>query len=191
MPQLPEPFRWFLPDQMRFVPGTRAISIALRALHLAAFGILLGGHAFGIEAERLLPYLSLTILSGIGLITTEVYAVGLYWFFLGKGLMVLAKLGLLLAVPVFWEQRVALLLVVVVVSIGSHMPARYRHYSLLHRRVIGPEESLRPVPFSSGPAAAAVAGVEEGRREQRWGGPTGSKGGCPKERRSGGHLGPA
>ena len=168
MPQLPKPVRWFLPEHMRFVPGTRAISIALRTLHLAAFGILLGGHAFGVEAEKLLPYLHLTILSGIGLIATEVYAVGLYWFFLGKGLMVLAKLGLLLAVPVFWEQRVALLLVVVVIaSVGSHMPARYRHYSLLHRRVLGPEESLRPVPFSSGPAAGAVAGVEEGRREQR------------------------
>ncbi len=168
MPQLPKPFRWFLPDQMRFVPGTRAISIALRALHLAAFGILLGGHAFGVEAEKLLLYLSLTVLSGIGLIATEVYAVGLYWFFLGKGLMVLAKLGLLLAVPVFWEQRVALLLVVVGIgSVGSHMPARFRHYSVLHRRVIGPGESLRPVLFSSGPAAAAVVVVEEGRRERR------------------------
>ena len=168
MPQLPKPFRWFLPEQARFVPGTRAMSIALRTLHLAAFGILLGGHAFGVEAEKLLPYLYLTILSGIGLIATEVYAVGLYWFFLGKGLMVLAKLGLLLAIPVFWEQRVALLLVVVgIASVSSHMPARYRHYSILHRRVIGSEESLRPVLFSSGPAAAAVAVVEEGRRERR------------------------
>jgi len=168
MPQLPKPFRWFLPEQMRFVPGTRAISIALRTLHLAAFGILLGGHAFGVEGERLLPYLYLTILSGIGLITTEVYAVGLYWFVLGKGLMVLAKLGLLLAVPVFWEQRVALLLVVVgIASVGSHMPARYRHYSLLHRRVIGPEESLHPVIPSRRPAAAAVEVLEDGRPERR------------------------
>ena len=168
MPQLPKPFRWFLPEQMRFVPGTRAISIALRTLHLAAFGILLGGHSFTVEAEKLLPYLYLTILSGIGLITTEVYAVGLYWLFLGKGLMVLAKLGLLLAVPVFWEQRVALLLAVVgIASVGSHMPARYRHYSLLHRRVIGPEESLHPVLLSRRPAAAAGVDIEHGRPERR------------------------
>lgn len=162
MPQLPKPFRWFLPERMRFVPGTRAISIALRTLHLAAFGVLLGGHAFDVEAEKLLPYLSLTILSGIGLITTEVYAVGLYWFFLGKGLMVLAKLGLLLAVPVFWEQRVALLLVVVIASVGSHMPARYRHYSLLHRRVIGPGESLGPRLLSLEPHRASIR-VGDGR----------------------------
>ena len=168
MPQLPKPFGWLLPEQMRVLPGTRAISIALRTLHLAAFGLLLGGHAFSVEAERLLPYLYLTILSGIGLITTEVYTLGLYWFFLGKGLMVLAKLGLLLAVPFFWEQRVALLLVVVgIASVGSHMPARYRHYSVLHRRVIGPGESIRPVILSRRPAAAAVVGIEHGRPERR------------------------
>jgi membrane protein implicated in regulation of membrane protease activity len=106
--------------------------------------------------------------SGLGLIALEIYAVGLYWLFLGKGIMVLIKLGLLLLIPLFWEARVALLLLVVgIASVGSHMPARYRHYSVLHRRALGPEESLRPVPFSSGPAAAAVAVVEEGRRERR------------------------
>lgn len=154
--------RWFLPEQMRFLSGTRALSIALRTLHLAAFGILLGGHAFNAEAERLFPYLTLTILSGVGLITVEVCGVGFYWFFLGKGLMVLAKLALLLAVPFFWEQRLALLLVVVgIASVGSHMPARYRHYSILHRRVIGPEESLRPAIFSRIPAAAGTAVVRD------------------------------
>ena len=59
--------RWFFPAQMRFLPGTRAWSIAFRALHLAAFGVLLGGHAFTVEAERLLLHLWLTILSGLGL----------------------------------------------------------------------------------------------------------------------------
>ena len=157
----------FFPEKARHLPGSRAWSITFRTLHLAAFGVLLGGHAFAVEADKLLPYLYLTILSGIGLIALEMYAVGLYWLFLGKGLMVLAKLGILLAVPFFWEQRLALLLVVVVVaSVGSHMPARFRHYSVLHRRVIGPEESLHHAILSRRPAAAAVAGVEEGGRER-------------------------
>jgi len=168
VPKRSKPFRWFLPDQMRFVRGTRAISIALRTLHLAAFGILPGGHAFGVEAEKLLPFLYPTILSGIGLIALELYAVGLYWLFLGKGLMVLIKIAILLLIPFLWEGRVMLLLLVVgIASVGSHMSSRYRHYSILHRRVIGPDESLRPVLFSSGAAAAAVAVVEEGRRERR------------------------
>lgn len=135
---------WFFPEQMRFLPGSRAWSIAFRTLHLAAFGIFLGGHAFGADAEELLASLWLTILSGVGLIALEVYAGGLYWVFLGKGITVLIKLGILLAIPFYWESRVPLLLLVVgIASVGSHMPSRFRHYSVLHRRVIAPGEPLR------------------------------------------------
>ena len=124
--------------------GQRGISIALRTLHLASFGILLGGHAFAIEADRLIPTFYLTLASGIGLMGVEVYVNGLQWFFLGKGVSVLLKMAILLAVPLFWGHRVLLLLLVVVVaSVGSHMPARYRHYSFLHGRVVKAGEGLR------------------------------------------------
>lgn len=154
---------WFFPEQIRFLPGARAWSIAFRTLHLAAFGLLLGGHAFAVKAGTLLPYLWLTIVSGLGLIVLELYAVGLYWLFLGKGIMVLAKLGLLLIVPFFWEARVTLLLLVVgIASVGSHMPARYRHYSILHRRVMGPGEPFRFIPVALQPGVAAIAAFDEG-----------------------------
>jgi hypothetical protein len=59
------------------------------------------------------------------------------WFYQGKGVMVLVKLLLIGAVAVFWEYRVWLLLAVLVIgSVGSHMPGRFRYYSLLHRRMI-------------------------------------------------------
>jgi len=158
--------RWFLPERMRFLPASRAISIALRTVHLAAFGILLGGHAFGVEAEKLLPSLYLTILSGLGLMALEIYAVGLYWLVLGKGIMVLGKLALLLLIPFFWEARmVLLLLVVVIASVGSHMPAGYRHYSVLHRRVMEPGESLHHTVVAFRPEPAAIAVVDEGISE--------------------------
>ena len=159
---------WFFPEQIRFLPGVRVWSIAFRTLHLAAFGLLLGGHAFSSDTEKLLPYLWLTILSGIGLIALEVYAAGLYWFFLGKGIMVQIKLGILLAVPIFWEQGLGLLLLVVVIaSVGSHMPARFRHYSFVHRRVIGPGEPLKYGFSPLGPEAATVNALDDGRAEQR------------------------
>ncbi len=42
------------------------------------------------------------------------------------------------AVAVFWEWRVVLLTAVVVIgAVTSHMPGRYRYYSLLHGRSIG------------------------------------------------------
>ncbi|MFQ5656606.1 MAG: hypothetical protein ACE5G5_03630 [Candidatus Methylomirabilales bacterium] len=154
----------FFPEQIRFLPGARAWSITFRTLHLAAFGVLLGGHAFAVDPEKLLPSLWLTILSGIGLIALEVYATGFYWLFLGKGVAVLVKLGLLVAVPFFWEQRVWLLLAVVVIaSVGSHMPSRFRHYSLLHRRLIWPGEPLRYGFSLLGPEAAPTSALDEGR----------------------------
>ena len=158
---------WFFPEQIRFLPGARGWSIAFRTLHLAAFGLVLGGHAFSVDAEKLLAYLWLTILSGLGLIALEVYAEGLYWLFLGKGITVLVKLGLLLIVPIFWEQRLALLLLVVgIASVGSHMPARFRHYSFLHRRVIVAGEPLRYGPSPLGAEDATVSALGHGRAER-------------------------
>ena len=133
-------------------PGTRGISIALRTLHLASFGILLGGNAFAIDGDRLLTALYLTIASGIGLMALEVSVIGLHWLFLGKGVMVLLKLAILLAVPSLWEYRVPLLLLVVgIASVGSHMPARYRHYSFLHGWVVQAGQRLEIAPSSEAP----------------------------------------
>jgi hypothetical protein len=82
----------------------------------------------------------------------EVYVIGLYWLFLGKGVTVLLKLAILLAVPSLWEYRVPLLLLVVgIASVGSHMPARYRHYSFLHGRVVQAGQGLGIAPSSEAP----------------------------------------
>ena len=94
--------RWVFPRYTRTAPHSRGISIAFRTVHLATFGILLGGHVFAVTPETLLPYLALAILSGLGLMALELYAVGLYWLFLGKGLMVIVKLAVLLMIPFFW-----------------------------------------------------------------------------------------
>lgn len=154
--------RWLLPEQMRFLPKARAWAIGFRTIHLTAFGLLLGGYAFAANPDRLLPYLWVTILSGLGLIAIEMGTMGLYWLFLGKGIMVVAKLVLLLAIPVFWEARVVLLLLVVVIaSVGSHMPSRYRHYSMLHQRVLVAGESLWPTMSRVKPEGAVVGAFEK------------------------------
>ncbi len=122
---------------MQALSGTRALSIAFRTLHLASFGILLGGHVFDAEADRLLPALYFTIGSGVGLAAAEIRATNLGWFFMGKGMLVLVKLAILVTVPFLWAYRVPLLLVIVVIaSVGAHMPSRYRHYSFLRGRVV-------------------------------------------------------
>jgi hypothetical protein len=71
----------------------------------------------------------------------------LVWFHQVRGLMTMGKLLLLCAVPFWWERRLAILLVVLAIgSIGSHMPARFRYYSVLRREII---------PCGSGPGVAA------------------------------------
>jgi hypothetical protein len=129
-------WRLLLPEPPRVLPYARAISIGLRTFHIAAIGILLGGHVFDVPADRLFVWLLLSLISGAGLIGIELYS-SCKWVYQGKGVLVLLKLLLVAAVVVWWEQRVALLLTVLVIgSVGSHMPGRFRYYSIVHRRVI-------------------------------------------------------
>ena len=134
---------WLLPDPPRTIPAHRFLGIALRTAHLATFGVLIGGHVFDVHHDRLFPFLLATIASGAGLMALELCST-CAWLLEAKGLAVLLKLGLLLLVPVFWQQRVPILiLVVVVASVGAHMPARYRHVSLLPRRPLEPRHPVR------------------------------------------------
>jgi hypothetical protein len=139
LPQAVPESRWkrlLLPEPPRVLPYARAISISLRTLHIASIGILLGGHVFAIPATRLLPWLWLSIISGSGLMGVELYS-SCKWLYQGKGVLVLVKLLLIAAVAIFWAQRVWLLLAVLIIgSVGSHMPGRFRYYSIVHRRVI-------------------------------------------------------
>lgn len=129
---------WCCPDPPRTIRHERWWNVALRTVHLVGFGLLLGGHAWGIEPASLKATLWTVILSGAGLMALELFKTA-RWLALGKGLAVLLKLGLLLLVPVFWEARLPLLLAVTVIaSVGAHMPSRYRHYSILDRRVLDP-----------------------------------------------------
>ena len=131
--------------------NSRAWNIALRTAHIAAMGVLLGGHAFDLEKSRLLLSLWLTIGTGIALGLLEA-GPSLVWFHQGRGLATLAKLGLLCAVPFCWDRwgvRLAiLLLVVTIASVASHMPARLRYYSVIHKEVLrcgsGPGTSPSP-----------------------------------------------
>ncbi len=124
------------PVAPRRFPCERAISIALRTLHLGTMGILLGGHAFDVAPQRLILWLVLTIASGMGLMGLELYR-SCRWAYQGMGVMVWIKLALVAAAGIWWDQRVPLLILVVILgSVGSHMPGRYRHFSLLHGRVL-------------------------------------------------------
>lgn len=114
----------------------RGLNIAFRTAHIAAMGILVGGHAFDVTPERLKVSLWLALGTGLALAALEA-GPRLLWFHQARGVMTVAKVALICAVPLAWDHRLPLLLAVIVIgSVGSHMPGRFRHYSVVHRRVI-------------------------------------------------------
>ena len=124
------------PDPRRRLPHSRWWNISARTVHLAATGILLGGHVFGADAGTLMPLLWVAIVSGAAMIAIELYPTA-HWAHQVCALFVYAKLGVLCLVPFLWEQRVPLLLTVLVLaSVGAHAPRSVRHYSLWYRRVM-------------------------------------------------------
>jgi len=123
-----------LPDPPRRLPHARFWNVASRSAHLAATGVLLGGHVFAVSPERLRPWLWMSVATGATLLFVEAYK-SIDWFLEGAGIALLLKLALLCCVLAAWEWRVPILFAVVgVASIGAHMPGRVRHYSLWHKR---------------------------------------------------------
>jgi hypothetical protein len=136
--------RLLFPATPRRLPAQRLLGVGLRTAHILAFGILLGGHLFDVDRARLEPYLVAAIATGACMMGLEL-ASTCAWLFMGKGIAVIVKLLLLALVPFFWAQRVPILvLVVIVASVGAHMPSRFRHYSVLAHRVIEPDRCAAP-----------------------------------------------
>lgn len=99
----------------------------LRALHILTTGVLLGGHIFIQPPEILIPWLWGSIISGLLLFATDLYASCAVVFEV-RGIVVFVKLLLLLLVPILWDARVPLLITILIIgAVSSHMPRTYRH----------------------------------------------------------------
>jgi hypothetical protein len=129
--------RW---ERRRPFPGVRIVRTALRTAHLISFAALFGGHVYAVSAQALRPALWATVLSGGVLTAVEIYRTPA-WPLQVRGVATFAKVLLVAAVAVYWEARVALLTTAIVIGgVVSHMPGRYRYYSVLHGTVIGDDE---------------------------------------------------
>jgi len=115
------------PGVLRSFPYRRAIRTTLRTLHILSASILLGGHVFNQPEDALNVWLFATISSGVLLLLTDLYA-SLAILFELRGMVAVLKIGLLLMVPFFWPQRVAILVLILVIgAVSSHMTGRLRH----------------------------------------------------------------
>ena len=114
----------------------RVLNIVFRTLHIGVTGVLFGGHVFDIAAAKLAVWLYLTVFTGMVLIAIEAFP-RWWWFTQGRGVAAVLKISLLCLIPWCWDYRVTILVAVIVIaSVGSHMPARFRYYSFVHGRVL-------------------------------------------------------
>jgi hypothetical protein len=120
----------------RYWPRARYWNIAIRTAHIVVAGALFGGHVFDVEPQRLHLLLYATIVTGALLLALEAYP-HVRWCYELRGLCVLLKMLWLCLIPWLWSYRVPILVAVLIIaSVGSHMPRRIRHYSILHQRVL-------------------------------------------------------
>lgn len=126
--------RWLFPSKERYFPGERYLRPTIRTAHILSMGILLGGHFFDVAPEHLRNPLVWTVATGVLFILLEAWG-SLGWLFQVRGVVTVAKISLILLIPVYWEHRMWILAAVVILaSISSHMPGRFRYYSFLTGR---------------------------------------------------------
>jgi hypothetical protein len=98
--------------------------------------LVLGGVAWGAPARDLLTPIALTVASGAALLGMDL-ARSFAFLYQGSGAAAILKLALLGLGELLPSARLEwYLAATVVASVGSHMPGDWRHYSLVHRRVL-------------------------------------------------------
>ncbi len=123
-------------EKKRWPGWMRWLDIALRAGHIGVAALLFGGFFYHIPFARLHAWHHLTIATGIGLLILEIMQ-DLNWPHQGNGLLGIVHFSLAglihfrpdLAVPLLWA-------IVITGCIGSHMPRRFRHWSILYGKEI-------------------------------------------------------
>ncbi len=109
-------------------------NIGFRTAHIVVAAALFGGHVFAVPSEQLLWWLYAVIFTGAVLVLFEAYG-DPYWCVQARGICVLTKLALLGSIPWLWDYRVPILIAVLIIaSVGSHMPRRYRYQSFLSEK---------------------------------------------------------
>jgi hypothetical protein len=122
--------------EARSFPGIRWVRISLRSAHLVAMGLLVGGVAMGISPDGLAGAVWGTLLTGAAFVAIELYQ-SLIFLVQLKGLAVFVKFALLvLAMEVPSAALPAIIVAIIIGGISSHMPGKYRYYSIFHRKVL-------------------------------------------------------
>jgi hypothetical protein len=129
-------------DQNRLIsagPGqrpawTRFLDIVLRTIHVLVISVFFGGTVFKVPAHQLLPFRTLSIITGVALIVSEL-SHHRRWPSQGRGLMVYIHVGLFGLASFRPDLAIPFLLAALVIGMtGSHMPKKLRYWEFIHGR---------------------------------------------------------
>jgi len=116
--------------------AVRVLRTTLRTTHMLAVGAYFGGHVFSVPPERLAPAAVAVLVTGVLFALFEVWSAPV-WLFQIRGVATYVKLALIGSVSLFWDQRIWILSLVMVIGVVvSHAPGRIRYFSVKDRRVI-------------------------------------------------------
>jgi hypothetical protein len=117
--------------------ASRLVQVALRSVHIAAMGLVLGGIFMGGGYGRLSAAIWATVASGLLLASVDL-AKEPGFLLQGSGAALLVKLALLGLGNLFPASRLPwYLAATVAASIGSHMPGAWRHFRWLGSKRLG------------------------------------------------------
>ena len=123
----------FFPKHSRSFIGQRWVSILLRSLHLIGIAGVGGAFLFNLSKEQWLPFMLITVATGIAMVILETWNNGI-WIIELRGLSVLLKLGLLSMTFIIGMQPAILYSVILISGILSHAPAKIRYYRLFPKK---------------------------------------------------------
>lgn len=117
-------------ERRKGMMGLRWLDVAMRTLHLVGVCGVGGGILLAVPHEHWMFYLQLTLVSGLALLLLEI-AKNKFLMIELRGVAIVLKLVLLGAMYLFPEQGSILLVAIVVISsMGSHAPKKFRHFSV-------------------------------------------------------------
>lgn len=129
-------FRLLFPPYERNFPAKRWLFVLCLNLHLCAVCGYVGARLFDAGRDQLTIYFIGCVITGGLMILNDIYANGM-WIIQNRGLLILSKIGILAVLDQMEVYQKPILMGIVFLSgFVSHARRKFRHYSIVHKKVV-------------------------------------------------------